>query len=1435
MLDWTKLRFFLVTFCVLLSFELFGQQWSWLKNLSSLSESRINSINYSSIDNSVLVFVGFTDTIQFDGINLSSIGDQDALLIKYSENGIVDWYIQFGSTGRESPTNVITDNNGNIYVTGSFVDTLYVEDQQIISLDNHDIFLSKILINGQLDWIKNVGSGSGQDRGLSITIDNQGYIHMVGFYKDELYFSSDTLISNGFTNNFYARFFNDGVFIKAINFPGTNNSTRFNSVAMSIDGGKLISGKFFNTLTFPNSDVFTSKGNGDIFVLKLRSNDNVHWARQAGGTGLDDVKEAKSDGYGNIYVVGNYTNSATADSTESIQSSTLTSEGGLDLIFLKYNTEGRLIWKNSLGGIGAETAFGIDINENLAHFAYYFQDTIIINNDTIGSTGPGDSDVGFGVMNVDGDFISGQSIQGDTEDRGTGIVYDRRGGDYICGYFTSPQLTAGTFVINHVNPGNRNGFVAKWQTPFAIAETDHQDVSCYGNSDGSITVTPYFGSPDYDYNWSHDAGLEDSTATGLPAGFYSVTVTDGNSKVDQLTIEIIQPTEITIDSTVTEITCYNENTGAIDITVDGGTVTTDYDYTWTTSGGSGVNPTAADQTGLTAGIYYVLITDDNACEKRDTFILTEPAPFIYANSDITPIVIPPGGNGAIDLDVTGGTLPLDSIYWTGPDVVDPNVEDLTGLTAGGNYSVIIWDQNFCQGDTTFYVPGDTLLVAYILDLQHVSCKGASDGGITLGISNGDGGYTYSWTKDFVPIVANDSILTGLSPGRYDVTVTETSSGKTSAINQMNINEPDILEVDIYPTDPLCGGAATGYINLVVDGGTLPYNYDWIKDGSPFSSEEDLVDLGSGNYRVTVTDANGCDSSRQADIVSPALLTISIDEDQEIFCFGGLTGELTANPGGGTGPGTYSYLWNDNIGQTTKTADFLSAGSYRVTVTDANECGIVGMYDLDEPSEIVVTENIHTDVSCYLDSDGVLSVSASGGTPPILPTAYIWSNGNVGQTNTDLLADIYTLTVTDGNGCPKIKSYTILSPSELVFDSIRSNNITCAGYMDGFLKIYASGGTGTINYSIDGGDNFADSGIFPDLDAGLYPITIQDENECENTAGPIVLTQPDSMTLQEPLVGDISCNGLTDGYITLGASGGAGGIDYSINGGASYQDLGSFTDLPPGVYYPMFIDNDDCTKELDSITLIDTDPISVLTTEIDNISCNGEEDGQITITGEGGTGVLNYTLNPDAQQENSTGVFSNLPEGTYTVSISDENDCGPLVSEALEITEPDSLLITMIKIMRLVSEDDDSIAIVLTGGTAPFAYVLNPDNLTSDNGIFTFTEIQEGSYTIEVSDANLCTTDSMFQVLGTDQPVLVYDAFSPNGDGWNEKWKIQVLVDQGECEVIVYSSWGTKVYTGNCQEEWDGTKNGKDLPAGTYYYIIQFEEGEEISGTVNIVR
>ena len=905
------------------------------------------------------------------------------------------------------------------------------------------------------------------------------------------------------------------------------------------------------------------------------------------------------------------------------------------------------------------------------------------------------------------------------------------------------------------------------EPPAVTATATHTDVTCNGGNDGTATVTPGGGTPGYTYSWNTTPVQTGVTATGLTAGTYTVTVTDANNCTETATVTVAEPTQITLVTSSTDATC-GASDGGVSVVANGGTAP--YSYSWNTTPVQNTDVA----TNLPSGTYTVTVTDANNCtQTANAIVSTTGAATLTV--DHTDVSCNGGNDGTATVTATGAVPPYTYSWNTVPVQTTPTA---TGLTAG-TYTVIVTDDNSCNSNISVTVAEPVVLTVPTSSVA-ANC-GGSDGSATVTPAGGTAPYTYSWNTTPVQTTPTAS---GIPAGSYTVTVTDDNGCEETAT--VTVDDIGAATLSTTHVDILCNGANTGSITLTTNGGVPPFTYDW----SNGETTQDLSNIPAGTYTVDVTGANGCTATTTVDVIEPTALDLPTTQS-EITCFGDNDGTATVTVSGGTPP--YSYSWNTTPVQNTDAATGLAVGNYTVTVTDDNGCVETADVTITEPLELTTSAN-HTDVSCNGGNDGDATVTAVGGTAPY---TYSWNTTPIQNTDvaSGLTAGNYTVTVTDDNGCISDISVTIDEPTPIVLttSSVAAN---CGG-ADGSATVNASGGVGPYTYTWNTTpvQNTADAN---GITAGTYIVTVTDANGCTEDAT-VNVDDIGAAVLGSTHV-NILCNGASTGSITLTATGGVPPLSYNWSNGETTQNL---SNIPAGSYTVTVTGSNGCVATR-TVNVSEPPPIDILLNPA-NSNC-GASDGSITTTVTGGTGVYTYSWNTTPVQ--NTATASNLPSGTYTLTVTDGNNCVETATASInDIGAPD-LIVTSTDV-SCFGGNDGTATVTATGGVEPYTYSWNTTPVQTTP---TASNLTAGNYIVTVITANGCQATENITITSPDPITLNTSSTDENCDREN-----------GTATVIATGGVPPYTYEWNDPNE-QTTNTATGLPGGTYTVIVTDANG-----------
>ncbi len=842
------------------------------------------------------------------------------------------------------------------------------------------------------------------------------------------------------------------------------------------------------------------------------------------------------------------------------------------------------------------------------------------------------------------------------------------------------------------------------QPPLLTVSATSANVTCFGTSTGTASLTAGGGAGAYTYSWT-PVGGNSANASGLPAGSYTATVSDANGCTRTVSVNITQPPLLTVSVAGTNLNCNAVPNGTASLSANGGT--TAYTYLW--SGGQ----TGPGISSLAAGTYSVTVTDARGCTASSAITITQPPPVIKgtAGNNVTCFG---GNNGKAWVTPDGGKPPY--VYAWKPSL---SINDtIFGLTAG-NYSLTVTDNSGCSESTVIAITQPTQLGG-TTSFTNSSCSGTNDGTATLVPSGGTGAYTYSWNT--VP-AQTTATATGLGPGIFTIKLTDANGCEYYANVTISEAPPIFINTPVI-TKETCE-LSNGKISITTVGGTAPLTYDWAPSGGTTATASNLA---AGTYTVTVTDSKGCTSTTavaETNLYNPPVAIASTPSN--VSCFGADNGAVAVTATAGTP--AYSYNWSPG-GGAGATESNLAPGTYSVTVTDVNGCTSASSSTITQPPAMVLNPS-SANAGCGL-ANGSVSVAPAGGT---LPYTYLWSNSATSAVSGGLNPGTFSVTVTDADGCTMTDALTVILSNPLSVTPTVTDN-SCNGAANGKVVLNITGGSGgySFNWAPSGGTTSVASGLAP----GTYTVTVIDDStpSC-SAAATAVITQPAVLTAPLTTVGN-TCSGSDNGSVTVNSTGGTSPYTYQWSNSGSSS---SISGLSPGGYTVTVTDANGCTKT--AAATVNPGSLVTANTSGTNIKCFGQTSGQAVVTAGGGTGPYTYNWSPSGGNAATAG---GLGANTYTVSVTDAGGC--TATSTVSLTQPPNLSLSMTGTNASCGSDNGTATVTPGGGLSPYVYAWTTSATTA-----AVSSLAPGTYTVVVNDANLCSQTATV-VIAVSDPLSV---------------------------------------------------------------------------------
>ncbi|HEY1032592.1 MAG TPA: gliding motility-associated C-terminal domain-containing protein [Flavipsychrobacter sp.] len=1052
------------------------------------------------------------------------------------------------------------------------------------------------------------------------------------------------------------------------------------------------------------------------------------------------------------------------------------------------------------------------------------------------------------------------------------------------------SLSPGTYTFRTRNSNTcfKDTSIVIAPPPVIVPVVSLAHPSCHGSTNGSITITGTGGKTPFTYAIGSGAYSATNTFTGLAAGTYTLHILDSNDCLKDTTVTLMDPPDIVINVASAKPKCNYYNSGLITFTASNGV--SPYQYVL----GSGSFSSANSFAGLFSGTYVLHVKDGNNCTKDSTFILRDSI-VVHATASVTNVLCNGANTGAITITGNGGNSPY--MYKIGSGTLT-STNTFTSLLAG-TYNVHVQDVDSCYLDTPIAII-QPVPITINPAITNVSCYGLSNGSVTVGSAGGTGTHTYAIGTG---TYSSSNTFNGLAVGNYTLHVKDANNcikDTTITITQ----PPVLAITNVNLVQPICNGSSTGFIIVGATGGTTPYSYALdanpfgtsssfgnvaagtyvvhLKDannctrdttvtlGQPtpivpfiqikkstctplnngrvdinaaggvpgytyamgtgaFSTVNTFTGLAAGSYLLRIKDNKTCVKDTLINIVDSLTVTATY-AISNVKCFTESSGSVTVTTLTGISP--FTYAANSNAYGSSNVLGNLAAGNHMIKIKDALGCTKDTTLPVTEPT-LLVPFVTSTHVTCFGTATGSVTISGSGGTTPYAfakGTGSYVSSGNF----TGLTAGTYVFHIKDANNCTRDTTITITEPTKLRIDTLLVKNATCYGDKDGSVTIIGSGGTPAYTYS-NNGTLFTTNNLISNLATGPYIITLKDNNGCRVDTM-ITIKQPDRLGIDSVHIISPTCEGFTDATVTIFGKGGTVPYQYAVGNNAFTPD-NTFNGLSEGSHTFSVIDANNCRFDT-VITLIGYPHIEFAELNINPVKCYGFTDGQISVKAMGGNIPYRFKLGTASAVPES--VFSNLPAGTYLITIIDNKGCEK--DTAINITSPEKLKIEMTAVPN-DCEGYDNEGVVhaeVTGGTMPYYYKWSDPKESNSEDL---KGAQNGKYMVWVTDVNSCKDSAVSEVLYDDCcKIFIPDAFTPNGDGKNDYAKVLFKGDFKLERFAIYNRFGQQVFeTNDPSQGWNGIFKGVPQDLGVYNYYAKGICGNssgravEYKGTITLIK
>jgi len=954
-------------------------------------------------------------------------------------------------------------------------------------------------------------------------------------------------------------------------------------------------------------------------------------------------------------------------------------------------------------------------------------------------------------------------------------------GNIVSGHTTlTPTVNAcGSYILTVTN--TTNGCTASASTS-VTCNTAQPNATATGDTitctNSTVTLQGNSTTPGATFRWSGPGIIPGNQDQQNPtvdlAGLYTLTVTDpanGCTKTATATVNENTTLPTAIGSVSGQLTC-----AVSSVQLNLSTNASNPTFEW--SGPNGFSSSIANPNVNAPGDYFGTVTNTaNGCKGFDTVTVEQniapPGAGASAVGQINCV------NDTVQLLGNSPLAPNVTYLWTGHNF-SSNLQNPVTDTAGTYTLTVTGNANGCTSSAVATVVNNTVApFDSIVPPGNLNCNNSS---IQLnGTPSSQGpNFDYLWTaKEGGHIVSGDTLLTPVvdSIGKYFLLVTNTDNGCT-ALDSVVVNQSPSVTANISAfTNVSCHGGSNGSATVSGAGGNGTFSYLW-SNGETTAS---VTGLAAGTYVAVVTDGENCTASVSATITQPNALLANASATGET-ANGANNGTATANPSGGT-PG-YTYAWSN--GGTTQTITNLAPGSYTVNVTDMNGCTAIQTVTVNAFGCSLQALDTFKNVTCNGAHDGTATVTLTGATNPV---SYAWSNGASTQSVSNLAPATYTVSILDGNNCPAVLSITIAEPPVLSANT-SATGVTANGATDGTATANPTGGTPGYSYLWSNNETTQTiTGLAP----GAYTVVVTDDNDCTSTQTVNVAAFNCALSAVISSA-NVLCFGAADGQATIAVSNGTLPYTYLWSNGSTTQTV---TNLAAGTYTAIATDAAGCVIA-QSVNITQPAPLVATLISVQNVLCPHDMNGGAEIAVTGGTQPILITW--------PGGNMGNLGVGSYTVSVTDANNCTTTVSFTIIATDNEGPTVTCPSNIQACG-----VGVVNYGTptTADNCGLVGAPVVISGQASGSFFDLGTWLVVYQAADFSGNTGTCSFSIVVHGEPEIVIDetAHDVNGQG------------VGAISITPVGSGGYTFAWTKDGQPFASTEDLTDLNAGTYVLIL----------------